>query len=168
MNQLITFILPLMVMFIGSLVGKPLDSYTSWNGLLLLCALLLRVHTLMPYLFVSYIGINISFHSSILFKRDVFGLMAKELGMSMKKAFVYDIIMHILPLCITYWYCISLGLFPLKWYHGILVCLYHLSWSYVMCDGLCLDEVYIPLPWEMWKVMWVIAVGTELGVCFLF
>ena len=144
-----------------SKIGMKTESYTSWNIILFIWCILSDTKDLIPYIFVSFNAINISFHIVYFLDNTVFIRFAKDLNVSICMFKFIDVIAHISTPFISYLY-IRFYKIQLLWYHGLLTSIFHISWAFRINGSLLLDNIYIKLKPHYWYISWSIAIFTEI------
>lgn len=141
------------------------SGFTLWN---LYCLSIIAtgcMNQLYPILFCTTWGILISFNSAPLLESTAFRNLATLLKMKSMIMFhiIYNFAAHCMP-------CILMSVYPpnnMPWFSGLIAAGVHLSWGATVTRGtMLLDNVYVPMRPEFWKIMWISAIVTELGTPF--
>ena len=166
MEALIPCVVAQMVLPKLELMGFKTGSYTSWNVILLVWAIISEAKGLIPYLYCSTMGVNISFHVAILMDRTAFVRFAKDLGVSNVVFRIVDVVIHLGSPLVAHRVLEENGM-ELLWYHGLIASLFNISWGWRMCGDWKLDKVYIEMRPECWFVMWVVVILVEIALPFM-
>ena len=142
--------------------------FTTYNGLgLFALSLLSRSDASAPasharaVLLCTTLGVASSFTTAWIMDRTAFPRIAKRLDLTLAQFHVANLVVHLLPCAlVTRWEHA-----PLAAWHGAAAALMHCLWGSIVSRGImCLDDIYVPLPRASWRLLWAVALLTELSV----
>ena len=110
-------------------------------------------------------GVLVAFTAARIIDDTVYKRMQVKNAWSILKFHVGNVVLHIVPAALTFYYppvgiCFA---------HGVVAALLHVAWTFVVSGGtMVLDTMYVPLPRRLWLQLLAVAVFAELMVPFCF
>ena len=145
------------------ILSKYMPTYSTFNTFSSLL-LLLKNKNIPPLLLCNSLGIFLSFHVAKIIYPASWDCIISNRNCSKKDFFLGNFVFHILPVILAF-VVLKRRKLHVKLWHPIATSIFHILYCMIQNGGsLCLDNVYAPMPSEIWKVLWSTSIlGHFLG-----